>query len=71
MTAPSRDNPLFGLAFEEALQRLVQTDKGELAEAMTRDLVKGMEQTQKRIEKTREGIKRGARTRDKKERFRL
>ena len=71
MTDPKKYNPFFGLAFEEALQRLVQTDKGELAEALTRDLVAGVEQTRKRIEKAREDIARGARTRAKKDRFRL
>ncbi len=71
MKTPQKDNPFFGLAFEEALQRLLRTDKGELAEAMTRDLVDGINKTKKHIEKTREEIARGARTRDKKDRFRL
>lgn len=71
MAAPSRDNPLFGPAFKEALQRLAETDKGDLAHAIARDLAEEMEITRKRIERTREGIARGARTRDKRERFRL
>ena len=71
MTAPKKENPFFEIGFEEALQRLVQTDKGELAEVMARDLVDGMRKTRERIQKTREDIARGARTRDKKDRFSL
>jgi hypothetical protein len=67
-----KPDPLFeDIGFEEALQRLLQTDKGELEEAMLQEFNEGLEQTRARIKEAREDIARGARTTDPKDRFRL
>jgi hypothetical protein len=65
------DNPYADMDFEEALERLSRTSPGEVAEAMTRGLVKEIQKTRKQIRSAREDIERGARTRPKKDRFRL
>lgn len=65
------DPEILNLGFEEALQRLLQTNKGELAEAIAQDYKEGREQTQARIKETQKDIALGARTRDPKDRFRL
>jgi len=65
------ENPLADMGFDEALSRLSRVKPGELAEAMTRDLMADVEQTRERIREAREDIERGARTKGKKRRFRL
>ena len=67
----SEDESVADMSFDEALTRLAQTKPGELADAITRDLVNEMGQARDKIRAAREGIERGARTRGKKDRFRL
>lgn len=64
-------NPFAELSFDEALKRLIQTDKGELANAIAKELVDHLNQTRESVEAVRKDIARGARTREKKDRFRL
>jgi hypothetical protein len=65
-----REKPLSpDISFSEALERLIQTKPGEIAEIVTLDIAKAMKRTEKRIKEAREEINRGARTRRK--RFRL
>jgi hypothetical protein len=69
MSAKREKPPSPDMSFSEALERLSKTKPGEIAEIITRDIVKAMKRTEKRIEEAREEINRGARTRRK--RFRL
>ena len=62
---------LEGMPFDEALARFVKTSPGELADAMTRPLVKEIDRTRKRIKSAQKEIESGARTRPNKDRFRL
>ncbi|TPI64448.1 hypothetical protein FJ417_02100 [Mesorhizobium sp. B3-1-7] len=65
------ENPFFEMDFEEAISRLAQTDKGELEKAIAHDIIERVARNKKRVEDAREDIARGARTRPKKDRFRL
>ena len=64
-------NPFADMQLDEALTRLARVKPGELADAITRDLVTDMDRARERIRDAREDIERGARTRNKKDRFRL
>jgi hypothetical protein len=68
---PKKEEPFSEMDFDEALKRLAQTDKHELQEALSHDMISRAARTQKRVEEARKDIQRGARTRPKKERFRL
>ena len=68
---PKKDNPFADMDFDEALSRLAQTEKRELDEVLTHDILTRIARTRKRVEEAREDIQRGARTRAKKDRFRL
>ena len=69
--ARNKGNPLADTGFGEVLERFARTPPGELADAIARDLVNEMNQTRRRIRSARKDIERGARTRDKRDRFRL
>lgn len=64
-------NPFADMQLDEALTRLARVKPGELADTITRDLVTDMDRARERIRDAREDIERGARTRSKKDRFRL
>jgi hypothetical protein len=67
----NRDRPLPEMGLEEVLLRFAQTAPGELVEAMTRNLIKDMQEARRRIRQASGDIKSGARTKSKKDRFRL
>ena len=67
-SAPKKKRKLFGMAFDEALARLLQTDKKELEDTV--DQVRREEaEAERYVEERRESIRKGARRAPK--RFRL
>ena len=62
MSAPRKDRPdlLAGMSFSEAIQRLVQTDPKELADAFA-ETERENEEARRYVEERRESIRRGAR----------